>query len=183
MMRKTAKACSVLPFSLLACLAVASVASGGPLTIAQQATPAPVARGEILAFAIAIANTGAVALTYLIFQDPLPTGVDQLNAEYRQNGGGWIAFPVNGIIALGTIDGGNAVSVEIQAQIEHSAPGTITNTVTVSDNSGPLASSTLVANMLPSVDAGADKMVGLGGDVILSDASAGDGGDGIASYS
>jgi len=76
MMRKTAKACSLLPFSLLVCLAVAAVASGGPLTIAQQATPAPVARGEILAFAIAITNAGAVALTDLLLQDSLPPGTD-----------------------------------------------------------------------------------------------------------
>ena len=183
MMRKTARAYSVLPLSLLLCLIVAAVASGGPLTIKQQAIPDPVARGEILTFAVAITNTGAVAVTDLIFQDPLPTGIDQLNAEYRLNGGGWTAFPVNGIIPLGTIDGGNAVSVEIQARIEHSAPGSLANTITVSDNSGPLASSTLVANVLPSVDAGADKMVGLGGNIILSDASAGDGGDGIAVYS
>ena len=150
MVRKRAKAYSVLPFSLLLCLALAAAASGGPLTIGQQANPDPVARGEILTFAIAIANTGAVALTDLIFQDPLSTGIDQLHAEYRLNGGGWMAYPVNGIIALGTIDGGNTVSVEIQARVEHSAPSNIPNTVTVSDNSGPLASSTLVANMLPS---------------------------------
>ena len=93
MMRKTAKTCSVLSFSLLLCLIVTAVASGGALTIGQQATPDPVARGEILTFAIAITNTGAVALTDLIFQDPLPTGIDQLSAEYRLNGGGWMAYP------------------------------------------------------------------------------------------
>lgn len=183
MMRKTAKAYSVLPFSLLLCLIVAAAASGGPLTIGQQATPDPVARGEILTFAVAITNTGAATLTDLMFQDPLPTGIDQLNAEYRLNAGGWMAYPVNGIIPLGTIDGGNAVSVEIQARVEHSAPGSLSNTATVADNTGTLASATLVTNILPSVDAGADKMVGLSCDVILSDASAGDGGDGIALYS
>lgn len=88
MMRKTAKTYSVLPFGLLLCLIVAAVASGGSLTIGQQAIPDPIARGEILTFAIAIANTGAAALIDLIFQDPLPTGIDQLNAEYRLNGGG-----------------------------------------------------------------------------------------------
>ena len=93
MMRKTGKAYSSLACSFLVCLIVAAVASGGPLTIGQQAIPDPVGRGEILTFAIAIANTGAVALTDLIFQDPLPTGIDQLNAECRLNGGGWMAYP------------------------------------------------------------------------------------------
>jgi len=183
MMWKAAKACSILSFGLLLCLIVAAVASGESLTVGQQATPDPIARGEILTFAVAIANTGAAALTDLIFQDPLPTGIDQLNAEVRLNGGGRMAYPANGIILLGTIGGGNAVSVEIQARVEHSAPGRITNTVAVSNNSGPLASLALVVNVLPTVDAGADKMIGPSGDVMLADASAGDGGGGIASYS
>lgn len=37
-MRKTAKAYSGIPFSLLVCLIVAAVASGGPLAIGQHAT-------------------------------------------------------------------------------------------------------------------------------------------------
>ena len=182
-MRQSAKIHLIPALSLLLCLIVAAAAIGGPLTIGQQAIPEPVARGEILTLAIAITNTGALALIDLIFQDPLPTGVDQLNAEVRLKAGGWMAFPVNGIIPLGTIDGGDTVSVEIRARIEHSAAGSITNTVTVSNNLGPLATSSLLVNLLPAVDAGADKMVGPGGVATLSDASAGDGGDGIASYS
>jgi uncharacterized repeat protein (TIGR01451 family) len=121
-----------------------------------------------------------MALTY---QNSLPTGLDQWNAQYRLNGGGWITYPATGLIPLGTIHSGESVSVDIQASVEYSAPGTLTDTARVTDGITQLASMTITTNVLPSVDAGADKMAGFGGTITFSDASAGDGGDGIASYS
>jgi len=119
----------------------------------------------------------------LTYQNSLPTGLDQWAAQYRLNGGGWIVYPATGLIPLGTIHSGESVSVDIQASVEYSAPGTLTDTARVTDGATQLASTTITTNVLPSVDAGADKMVGLGGMITFSDASAGDGGDGIASYS
>lgn len=143
--------------------------------------PGVVSRGGTLTYTSVITNSGASSIN-LTYQNSLPTGLDQWNAQYRLNGGGWIAYPATGLIPLGTIHSGESVSVDIQASVEYSAPGTLTDMACVTDGATQLASTTITTNVLPSVDAGADKMVGLEGTIIFSDASAGDGGDGIASY-
>lgn len=168
--------------SVLLIIIVVSVSVwGGTVNLTLQGSPDEVERGGLLTYTAVITNSGgsSVSLTY---QNSLPTGLDQWSAQYRLNGGGWLAYPATGLIPLGAVAGGSSVSVEIEASVEYSAPGTMTDTARVTDGTTQLASATTTTNVLPSVDAGADKMVGLGGAVSLSDASAGDGGDGIAAY-
>ncbi len=155
------------------------------LTMALQASPDPVARGALLTYAVTLENTGANPETGLILEGTLPTGLDQWTAQYSVNGSGWL--PHSGSIIVGTVNGNDTVTIAIRATVEVAAPAQISkNTVTVrKPSTGPLASATLQhpINVLPLVDAGANKMADLGGTVALSDAAAGDGGGGIASYS
>lgn len=164
-------------------LAFGLVASGAGISVAISTDKPEVDRGDEITYTVVLENTGAGALSDLTLKNELSTGLDQWNATYRRDGGGWSTYPPNGIISIGTLSAGAAATIEIKVRVEFSASGTISDKATVFDSSGPLADQTLVTNVLPSVDAGADKMVGLGGTVDLGDAVAGDGGDGIASYS
>jgi uncharacterized repeat protein (TIGR01451 family) len=168
---------------LLAVLAAAPAVHAAPATLDLAAAPDPVGRGEAVTYTATIGNTGPTPLTDLAFQDPLPTGVDQWRAEYRVDGGPWATYPVSGLIPLAPLPAGGTRRIEVRATVEHSAPGRLTNTARVTGPGGPLATATALTNVLPSVDAGADKMVNLGGTLLLSDASAEDGGDEIAAYS
>ena len=169
--------CVLLLFS-----AISAITWGGTVSLTLSVAPGEVGRGGTLTCTAVIINSGASSMD-LTYQNSLPAGLDQWNAQYRLNGGGWILYPATGLIPLGTIHSGESISVDIQASVEYSAPGTLTDTARVTDGATQLASTTITTNVLPSVDAGADKMVGLGGMITFSDASAGDGGDGIASYS
>jgi uncharacterized repeat protein (TIGR01451 family) len=161
---------------------ISAISWGGTVGLTLSVAPGEVSRGGTLTYTSVITNSGSSSMA-LTYQNSLPTGLDQWNAQYRLNGGGWIAYPATGLIPLGIINSGASISVDIQASVEYSAPGTLTDTARVTDGTTQLASTTITTNVLPSVDAGADKMVGLGEIITFSDASAGDGGDGIASYS
>lgn len=169
--------CVLLLFSM-----ISAISWGGTVGLTLSVAPGEVSRGGTLTYTSVITNSGSSSMA-LTYQNSLPTGLDQWNAQYRLNGGGWIAYPATGLIPLGIINSGASISVDIQASVEYSAPGTLTDTARVTDGTTQLASTTITTNVLPSVDAGADKMVGLGEIITFSDASAGDGGDGIASYS
>jgi len=183
MIRARVKLCLQVSICVLLLFSVISLVTwGGTVSLMLSVAPEEVSRGGTLTYTSIITNSGPSSID-LTYQNSLPTGLDQWNAQYRLNGGGWIAYPATGLIPLGTIHSGESVFVDIQASIEYSAPGTLTDTARVTDGATQLASTTITTNVLPSVDAGADKMVGLEGTIIFSDASAGDGGDGIASYS
>ena len=164
---------------------VSTFGCGASLTMNLQESPDPVARGALLTYTVTIENAGASSEIDLILEGTLPTGLDQWTAQYSVNGSGWL--PYSGSIILGTVAGNDTVTTAIRATVEVAAPAQIPkNTVTVrKPSTGPLASATLQSpiNVLPLVDAGANKMTDLGGAVALSDATASDGGGGIASYS
>ena len=162
--------------------AVTLAAQGASLTLELAGAPAPVGRGTALVYTATLANPGPLGLTNLAFRDPLPTGLDQWGAEYRIDGGPWSAYPVSGLVSLLPLPSGATRTIEVRATVEHSGPGSLSNTAQVADPTGPLAAASCVTNVLPSVDAGADKMVRLRGEIELSDAWAGDGGEAIASY-
>jgi len=183
MIRARVKLCLQVSICVLLLFSAISVITwGGTVSLTLSVVPGEVSRGGTLTCTAVITNPGVSAMD-LTYQNSLPAGLDQWNAQYRLNGGGWIVYPATGLIPLGTFHSGESVSVDIQASVEYSAPGTLTDTARVTDGVTQLASTTITTNVLPSVDAGADKMVGLGGMITFSDASAGDGGDGIASYS
>ena len=162
---------------------VAAVGYAASISVTLSADPVAVARGADVTYTAVVENSGAAAHSDLTLLDNLPYGLDQWHASYRRDGGTWMAYPANGIIPIGTLAAGTTTKIEIKAAVGFFAPGEISNTVTITDTNGPLTTKTIVVNVLPAVDAGADKMVGPNGTVDLSDASASDGGDGIASYS
>ncbi len=162
---------------------VAAVGYAASITVTLSADLTAVARGADVTYTAIVDNSGTTAHSDLTLLDNLPYGLDQWHASYRRDGGTWMAYPANGIIPIGILAAGATAKIEIEATVGFFAPGEISNTVTVTDTNGPLATKTIVVNILPAVDAGADKMVGPGGTVDLSDANASDGGAGIASYS
>ncbi len=144
------------------------------------ASPSAVSRGEYLTYTAVVTNGSTAA--DLILQDNLPTGLDQWNGQYRVDGGAWHTLPPTGWIPLGTLNSGGSATVDIKARVEYGAPGTLLNTVHVTNGTVELASSTVLVNVLPLVDAGPDRMLPLGSALVIADSSASDGGDGIASY-
>jgi hypothetical protein len=184
MIRARVKLCLRVSICVLLLLfpVISVITWGGAVDLALSVVPGEVSRGGTLTYSSVITNSDPSAMN-LTYQNSLPTGLDQWNAQCRLNGGAWIAYPATGLIPLGMVNSGESVSVDIQASVEYSAPGTLADMARVTDGTTQLASMTITTNVLPSVDAGADKMVSPGGTLVFSDASAGDGGDGIASYS
>ena len=161
---------------------IGTAAHGAGVSVSVSADKSEVDRGGMITYTVTVENSGG-ALSDLTLKNELSTGLDQWTASYRRDGGDWQDYPPTGLISIGSLGAGATTVFDIKARIELSAPGTISDAATLFDASGPLADGNLVINVLPSVDAGADKMVGLGGTVELGDAAASDGGDGIASYS
>ena len=154
--------------------------AGVSLTL--QATPAPVARGEVLTYTGGVTNGGLDPLDSATIYVPLPTGIDQWTASYRLDSGDWTAYPANGLIPLDSIPAGEGLEFEIRAPVEWTAPASLHTTAQVLTGGGVLAIAEVSVNVLPSVDAGPNLLVEIGGAVTLSNASADDGGGGIASY-
>ncbi len=161
---------------------IGTAAHGAGVSVSVSADKSEVDRGGMITYTVTVENSGG-ALSDLTLKNELSTGLDQWTASYRRDGGDWQDYPPTGLISIGSLGAGATTVFDIKARIELSAPGTVSDTATLFDANGPLADGNLVINVLPSVDAGADKMVGLGGTVELGDAAASDGGDGIASYS
>ncbi len=172
----------IILFSMVL-IVFSAVVYGTDISITINADKSEVNRGGELIYTITIENTGSSSATELTLRNSLSQGLDQWNTTYRRDGGDWQNYPPNGLITLGTLAAGASTTIEIKTPVEISAPGTVSDDAQVIDPNGPLADKSLTVNVLPSVDAGADKMVGLGGTVDLDDAVAEDGGDGIASYS
>ena len=143
--------------------------------------PIDAPRGEGLAYTVMIGNTGQDRLDDLILSMPLPFGVNQLDADVRVDGGGWSAYPANGLMPLETIPGSSTQIVEIRTVVESGVPATLTVGATVLGTNGPMASNGAQCNVLPWVDAGADLMVEAGASIVLAGASAGDGGGSVSS--
>lgn len=165
---------------VLFCGATCAHALASGTTVDVTASPSAVSRGEYLTYTAVVTNGSTAA--DLILQDNLPTGLDQWNGQYRVDGGAWHTLPPTGWIPLGTLNSGGSATVDIKARVEYGAPGTLSNTVHVTNGTVDLTSSTVLVNVLPLVDAGPDKMVPLGSSLAIADSSASDGGDGIASY-
>jgi len=161
---------------------IGTAAHGAGVSVSVSADKSEVDRGGMITYTVTVENSGG-ALSDLTLKNELSTGLDQWTASYRRDGGDWQDYPPTGLISIGSLGAGATTVFDIKARIELSAPGTVSDAATLFDANGPLADGNLVINVLPSVDAGADKMVGLGGTVELGDAAASDGGDGIASYS
>jgi hypothetical protein len=171
----------ILVGALLAIAASVSPVSASNASISITASPDPVARWNYLTYRICVDNNGSTAS--LTIDDNLPTGLDQYNASYNIDQSEWQTLPPYGMISLGKLTKGQTVVVEIKARVQANAPATLTNTVNLTDGSEKLDSETVEVNILPSVDAGPDVMIGLGETITFSDAWAKDGQGQIASYS
>jgi len=144
------------------------------------ASPDPVSRGKMLVYEISILNEEAAVLANATLYVPLPGGLDQWGAEVRVDGGTWAPYPANGLLPLDDVSAGEGRDIEVRAQVEVGAPGSLPTAAEILGPSGPLADASLDINVLPSVDAGPDLIAEYGGSVALALASAGDGGDGLA---
>ena len=157
-----------------------SLALGSSATISMTASPDPVSRWDYLAYKIVVTNGSSTA--NLTVDDNLPNGLDQYNATYSVDAGDWHTLPPYGMIPLGTAAVGAIVTVDIRSRVESTAPATLSNTADITDGSSMLGSASVTVNVLPSVDAGQDRMVRLGATSMFSDAWAGDGDGPIVSY-
>ncbi len=161
----------------LTCLLVLANSASVSLT----ASPDPVARWDYLTYHIDVTNDDSTAS--LTIDDNLPSGLDQYNASYSIDQSEWQTLPPYGMISLGKLTKEQTVVVEIRVRVQANAPATLTNTVNLTDGSEKLDSSTIEVNVLPSVDAGPDMMIGLGETTNFSDAWTMDGQGQITSYS
>ena len=159
-----------------------AISCSGDVSVELIAHPISAVRGEAISYTVTVANEGVDSLEDVTLYLPLPTGIDQWSAEYRVDAGPWQAYPPNGLLPLDPIPASTERILEVQARVELGAPASLSATAQLRDVAGPLASASVTVNVLPSVDAGPDLIVDLGGSTVLSDASAGDGGGGIAAY-
>ncbi len=166
--------------AVAAFVCLVSLSADATVSISLSADPIPVARGEDLNYAITIENHGPGPIADATLYVPLPAGIDQLAAEVRVEGGGWEPYPPNGLVPLAPLPVDERRGFEIRGRVELGAPGRLATTAQIVSPSGPLAEESLAVNVLPSVDAGPDLIVELGGAVHLVGCSADDGGDGIA---
>jgi K319-like protein len=146
-------------------------------------TPSPIARGETVTVGILLDNAAGSPLENTTLYVPLPVGIDQWNSEVRINGGTWMAYPANGLIALPSIPPWDQMAVDIQVPIESTSPATLTVVAQLLDATGILAQISGWVNVLPSVDAGPDLIVDIGVPIPLVDPTASDGGGLIVGYS
>ncbi len=162
------------------CLSMPAAGSSPDLQL--DLSPAPIARGETLTLMLAVVNSATSPLDNTTLYVPLPVGIDQWGAEVRVDGGAWDAYPANGLIDLSPIHANGTMDIELRMDLEQASSATLSVTAQLLDATGILASITGAVNVLPNVDAGPDLIVDLGSAVSLIDASASDGGGGIASY-
>lgn len=164
----------------LACLPVSTWAVG--ITAQLSLAPAPIARSEMLTIGVLLENISGSALTNTTLYVPLPLGIDQWKAEVRIDGGIWMEYPANGLIALAPIPTLNQMAVDIQVPVESASPAALSVIVQLLDATGILAQATGWVNVLPSVDAGPDLITELGTPIALLDSSASDGGGVLSGY-
>ncbi|MBU1050775.1 hypothetical protein KKG90_12205, partial [Candidatus Bipolaricaulota bacterium] len=164
-------ACLVL--FCLVCLSVPAWSAG--LTASLSLLPAPVARGGILTIDVLLNNDTGSVLANTTLHVPLAAGIDQWKAEVRIDGGPWVAYPANGLIALEQIPAWGQMAVDIRVPIELSSPATLTVTAQLLNATGVLVQVAGWVNVLPNVDAGPDLIVDLGASIALNDSSASDG--------
>ena len=77
--------CVLLLFS-----AISAITWGGTVSLTLSVAPGEVSRGGTLTYTSVITNSAASSMN-LTYQNSLPARLDQWNAQYRLNGGGWIA--------------------------------------------------------------------------------------------
>jgi len=169
----------------IACLAVCIAGTSWMLSATEieagwLITPAAVGRGDPLTLAVALDNTSASAIANVTLFVPLPLGADQWSAEVGVDGGGWLPYPANGLIALEPFPAFAHRDVAIRFHVELGAPARLVLTAQLLDASGVLLEFSGTANVLPSVDAGPDLIVDRCGICILDDTSITDGGGAIA---
>lgn len=155
---------------------------GIDVTLQLSLIPAPITRGETLILDVLLDNGGGHPLENTTLYVPLPLGIDQWTAEVRIDGGAWVAYPGNGLIALDPIPPLGQMTIDIQVAVEQGAQATLNMAVQLLDATGILAEGVGWVNVLPNVDAGADLIADLGASITLSDPSASDGGGAIVGY-
>jgi len=171
--------------TLLTALALVALGAGAyaasvEISLAFTADPMAVKRGGSLTYEVTLDNTGSKTLQNGTLSVPLPGGLDQWGAQVRIDGGPWSAYPANGLLSLDPLDPGTARTFEIRADVELGAPGSLPTSAEVLDPAGPIVEALIDVNVLPSVDAGPDLIVGFGSSVTISGASATDGDEALA---
>ncbi len=167
---------------LLCLVSLSATRAGAAPTASLSLSPAPIARGASLTICVQLENDQANSLQATTLYVPLPVGIDQWKAEVRIDGGNWMPYPANGLIALGAIAAHAELLVDILVPIEPASPATLIVTAELLNSSGILAQADGFVNVLPNTDAGPDLIVDLGAPILLDDSSASDGGGLILDY-
>ena len=156
-----------------AVLAVCGFAAGWVLEMS--GSPAPVYRGDRLSLHLTVRNPSPDASGELTLFVPLPAGLNQWTAQIEVDGGAALAYPPNGLISIGVVPPDGMREILITADVESTAPADLWLDADLLSPTGRVADASLRVNVGPSVDAGPDRIVELGGPVQLTGASAEDG--------
>ena len=145
MIRARVKLCLQVSICVLLLFSAISVITwGGTVSLTLSVAPGEVSRGGTLTYTSVITNPGAPSMD-LTYQNSLPAGLDQWNAQYRLNGGGWIAsyfWSDHG--SGGSFDDPGTLRPTYTAPMTHNCSGeNITLSLTVTDDWGAQASDAL----------------------------------------
>ena len=162
---------------LVVAFATQGFASG--LFLEMEGSPTPLHRGDTLSLSLIVRNTSPDVSGELTLFVPLPTGLNQWTAHIEIDGGSALAYPPNGLVAIGSLSSNGIREILITADVESTAPADLWLDADLLGPTGRVADGSLRINVGPSVDAGPDRIVELGGRVSLTGASADDGGSPI----
>ncbi|WP_439022816.1 DUF7507 domain-containing protein [Bacillus thuringiensis] len=106
----------------------ASVKFAADISVVKIASPTPVVAGELLTYTLTVSNAGPNDAENVTLTDFIPSEV--VNPEFSTDGG--VTFsPWPGILPLGTLSTGSAISILIRGTVNSTAVDSITNTATV----------------------------------------------------
>ena len=129
------------------------------LAVTKTDNPDPVIAGNLLTYAMSVANNGPSVAHSVTFADTLPTALT--NAQYSLNNINWLPYTSGQIIPLGDINVNQIVNFYVRGTVNPATlPGTITNLVNINANDGSgqaTADTTVISNALLSITKTADK--------------------------
>jgi uncharacterized repeat protein (TIGR01451 family) len=132
--------------------ATTTVKDVADLSLTKGDSPDPVLAGELLTYALSAHNSGPQEATGVTITDTLPTGVTFVSATPTQGSCSEASGTVT--CALGTL--ADQANADVEIQVRHSTPGTITNQATITSDAHDPNTADNSASAETTVDPAAD---------------------------
>jgi uncharacterized repeat protein (TIGR01451 family) len=122
------------------CTFTVTVVPVADLSVAASASPSPVVTGNSLTYTLVVTNNGPQSAQGVVLTDPLPAGSSFASATRSSNIGTLTTPKGNSSTVswnVGTLDGGQSVTLTLVVKVSAKAGATLTNTASVTSSSPP----------------------------------------------